>query len=190
MEQRHFARGVEEKKDHGDQTGTVVRTAIVAAGLLLVVFEAIVRVVVEGQRGDVDEELKEKIEKEGGVRLGAEQITDAMPRLQRVETDVLQQQLEGAVHQRPLNDVQEQSEGIDEREDLRDRPEHRRFAENADEGGEEEIQQTQPRIGIHGEAQRGRSDVRRHRTFARGDQRRRTGRPIEEKIKVCSPEIR
>lgn len=72
VNQWEFTRRIEKKENDGDQTRTVMGTAIVAGRLLIVILEPIVRVIVESDRRDVDEEFQEKIEKEGCVRLSGE----------------------------------------------------------------------------------------------------------------------
>lgn len=71
-----------------------MRTTIVARGFvreMLVRFEAIVGVVVEGDRRNVNEKLEEKIEKEGRVRLIDEQVADIVSGFDGVVADVLQE---------------------------------------------------------------------------------------------------
>ena len=58
---------------------------------MLVRFEAIVGVVVEGDRRNVNEKLEEKIEKEGRVRLIDEQVADIVSGFDGVVADVLQE---------------------------------------------------------------------------------------------------
>ena len=139
----HLARRVQQKNDDGNQAGTVVRTAIVARGLIgemLVRFEAIVGVVVEGDRRDVNEKLQEKVEEECRVRLIDEQVADVVGGFDGVVADVLQEELKCGVHETPLQNVESKSKGVEEGEQLGYGPEDVGLTENTDRRGKEKIE--------------------------------------------------